>query len=127
MPIEIPDGVGTIGDAHPNPYAPGINLCHNSFRVFVCSLDRTDNRTWRFITVHAGDGSEVHLYIRIGSLHLRDEIHPEFRSPQFGLFLSYKGDVILLPTGDHTGLTTRAPVQINHHSPTVHYSPHGTE
>ena len=120
MPIEIPDSVGTIGDAHPNSYTPGINLRHNSFRILVRRCNRTDRRTRGFITMHTGDGSEMHLYIGISSLHLRDEIHPEFSPPQFGLLLSYKGDVILLPAGHHTGLTACASVQIDHHSPSVH-------
>jgi hypothetical protein len=72
------------------------------------------------IAVHARYGSEMHLHVRISSLHFSDKVHPEFCPPQSGLLLSYEGDVILLPAGHHTSLAARALIEIYHHSPSVH-------
>jgi hypothetical protein len=123
MPVEISDGVWAIGDAHSNSNASGIDLGHNPFRVKVSGCHRTDFRTRWMITVHARHGKEVHLHIGINPFDFGDEVHPEFCPPQFGLLLSCKGDVILLPAGHHTGLTACAFIKINHHSPSVHFPP----
>ncbi len=64
IPVEITDRVRTIGDAHPNTDAPGIDLSHNSFRVLVGGRDGADLCAGRSVAMHAGHGNEAHLYIR---------------------------------------------------------------
>ena len=90
IPVEITDRVRTIGDAHPNTDAPGIDLSHNSFRVLVGGLDGADLCAGRSIAMHAGHGNEAHLHVRVGSFNLRDEVHPKFGPPEFGLRLTAK-------------------------------------
>jgi hypothetical protein len=120
MPVEISDGVWAIGDTHSNPDASRIDLGHNPFRVKVSGRNGTDFCTRRVITVHARHRKEVHLHTGISPFDFGDQVHPEFRSPEVGLLLSDKGDIILLPAGHHAGLTARAFIKINHHSPAVH-------
>jgi hypothetical protein len=119
MPVEISNRIGTIGDAHSNPDATRINLGYNPFRILISCCYRTDLYAWWLITMHAGNGNKAHLHIGIGSLYFADEIHPELCSPKFGLFFSYKWNVIFLPARYYTGLTACAFIQINHHSPAV--------
>jgi hypothetical protein len=120
VPVEIPDRIRAVGDTHPNPYASGIDLGHNAFRVKVSGCNGTDFCTRGMITVHARHGKEVHLHIRISPFDFGDQVHPEFCPPQLGLLLSDKRDIILLPTGHHASLTARAFIKINHHAPSVH-------
>jgi hypothetical protein len=108
MPVEISNRIGTIGDAHSNPDATRINLGYNPFRILISCCYRTDLYAWWLITMHAGNGNKAHLHIGIGSLYFADEIHPELCSPKFGLFFSYKWNVIFLPARYHTGLTACA-------------------
>ena len=119
MPIEITDGVRAVGDAHPDADAARIDLSDDSFRISVSRCNRTDLCTRRFVTVHAGQGDEAHLHIRIGSFHFRNKVHPKLRPSQFGFLLSCEGGAIFLPAGHHAGLARRALVEIDHHSPTV--------
>jgi hypothetical protein len=108
MPVEISNGIGTIGDAHSHTDAAWVDLLYDSFRVNVSGVDRTDLGAGRPITLHTGDGKKMHLRIGIGSFYFRDQVHPELRPSQFGPFFSGKGDIILLTAGHHTGLTARA-------------------
>ena len=119
MPVEISNGIGAVGDAHSNTNASWIDLLYDSFRVNVSSVDGTDFGAGRFITLHTGHRDEAHLRVGITSFDLMNEIHPEFCPSQFGLFLSCKGDIILLTASHHTSLTACAFIQINHHSPAV--------
>jgi hypothetical protein len=120
MPVEISNGIGTIGDAHSNPNASRVDLLYNPLRVNMSSIDRTDLGAGRPITMHAGDRKKMHLHIGIGSFYFGDQIHPELCPSQFGLLFTYGGNIILLAAGHHTSLTAGAFIQINHHSPTVH-------
>jgi hypothetical protein len=120
MPVEISNGIGTIGDAHSNPNTTRINLSHNPFGILVSCCDRTDLGAWRPITMHAGDRKKMHLHIGIDSFYFGDQIHPELCPSEFGLLFTYGGNIILLTAGHHTSLTACAFIQINHHSPTVH-------
>ena len=108
MPVEITDGIRTVGDTHSNPNAAGIDLLYDSFLVNVSSVDGTDFGAGRFITLHTGHRDEAHLHVGITSFDLMNEIHPEFCPSQFGLFLSCKGDIILLAASHHTSLTACA-------------------
>jgi hypothetical protein len=105
VPIEITNGIRTVGDAHANPNATGIDLCDNPFGIFISSFNRTDLGTRRFITMHAGKGIKAHLHIRIRSLDFMDEIHPEFCPSQLGILLPHNGNIIFLPACHNAGLT----------------------
>jgi hypothetical protein len=106
VPVEVLDGVRTSRGTVAAADAPVIDLGHQpSSLMYVANTGQTFVHG-RLITVHARNRKKVHLYMRIGSLHFGDEIHPEFCSSQLGILFSHNGNIILLPTGYYTGLTT---------------------
>jgi hypothetical protein len=99
-----------------------IDLGDQSFLVDIGGSDRANLGAGRIIAVHTGPGKKPSLDVRIFSFNIGDQFDPVNRAASFRLLGSDKSNVILGLTGNDTGLTSRASVQIDHHSPAMHSS-----
>jgi hypothetical protein len=123
IPVEILDRVGTGRGTIPASDTPVIDLCNQTLFIDISGIDRTDFRARGMIAVHARPWKQSGFDVRIFSLNIGDQFDPVDGTAFCGFFRPDDWDIIFRLTSHDTGCASRASIQIDHHSPSMHHSP----
>jgi hypothetical protein len=72
--------------------------------------------------MQAWAGNKTGFHLGVFTMRFSNHLHPFDVPPFLCLLLSDEGDIIFRLAGNYAGLTSGAPVQIDHHPPQMHLS-----
>jgi hypothetical protein len=121
IPVEVSNGVRTGGGAITATDAATIHNAHDPFLVCIGGAYRTNLDTGRMLTMHAGSGKKPRFDVRIFALDEGKEFNPVDGAAHSCLLGPDDGNIVLCMASHHAGLTPRAFIQIDHHSPLMHF------